>query len=155
MRARLLVIVMFLVGLLAAGLGVPLALYNAQAAQLEMFTDRLTDTIFYASLAERPLTEADTTGLESDLARYDATYGVAVMVLDASGRLVATSRQPPPELDAEGRERVQLAQNRRPSPAYPLLMPWDTRPLVLADPVLADYATAFAEETSDEEGGDE
>lgn len=138
MRARLLVIVMFLVGLLAVGLGVPLALYNAQAAQLQMFTDRLTDTIFYASLAERPLTEADTTGLEADLARYDATYGVAVMVLDANGQLVATSRRPPPELDADGRERVQLAQNRRPSQAYPLLMPWDTRPLVLAEPVLVD-----------------
>ena len=51
MRVRLLVIVLFLVGLLAAGLGVPLALSYTQARQQAMFTDRLTDTIFYASLA--------------------------------------------------------------------------------------------------------
>ncbi len=138
MAARLLVIVLFLVGLLAAGLGVPLALSYAQARQLAMFTDRLTDTIFYASLAERPITEADTTGLEAELARYDAVYGVAVLVLDEDGELVATSRQPPPVLDEAARERVELALANRRSEGYPLLLPWDERPLVLAEPVLVD-----------------
>lgn len=138
MRARLLVIVLFLVGLLAAGLGVPLALSSAQASQLELFTDRLTDTIFYASLAERPLTEAETAGLEADLARYDLTYGVAVMVLDSDGKLMASSRRPPPVLDVDGMQRVQRALAARPSEAYPQLMPWDPRPMVLAEPVLVD-----------------
>lgn len=105
MRARLLVIVLFLVGLLAVGLGVPLAVFSAQTAQLGMFTDRLTDTIFYASLAERPLTEADPIGLADELRRYDQTYGVAVLVLDAEGKVVATSRDVPPALDADARER--------------------------------------------------
>src|SRR5919106_1237481 len=63
MAARLLVIVLFLVGLLAAGLGVPLALSYAQARQLAMFTDRLTDTIFYASLAERVLVDTEVRGV--------------------------------------------------------------------------------------------
>ena len=76
MAARLLVIVLFLVGLLAAGLGVPLALSYASARQQSMFTDRLTDTIFYASLAERPITQADATGLAAQLERYEAVYGV-------------------------------------------------------------------------------
>jgi signal transduction histidine kinase len=138
MAARLLVIVLFLVGLLAAGLGVPLALSYAQARQLAMFTDRLTDTIFYASVAERPITEADTTGLATELERYDGVYGVAVVVLDEDGRLVATSRQPPPVLDADAQERVQLALANRRSEVYPLLLPWDERPLVLAEPVLVD-----------------
>jgi signal transduction histidine kinase len=138
MAARLLVIVLFLVGLLAAGLGVPLALSYASARQLAMFTDRLTDTIFYASVAERPITEADTTGLAAELARYDAVYGVAVLVLDEDGELVATSRQPPPALDADARERVELALANRRSETYPLFMPWDERPLVLAEPVLVD-----------------
>jgi signal transduction histidine kinase len=138
MAARLLVIVLFLVGLLAAGLGVPLALSYAQARQLTMFTDRLTDTIFYASLAERPITQADTTGLATELERYDQVYGVAVLVLDEDGRLVATSRQPPPVLDADARERVELALANRRSDVYPLLLPWDERPLVLAEPVLVD-----------------
>jgi signal transduction histidine kinase len=138
MAARLLVIVLFLVGLLAAGLGVPLALSYAQARQLAMFTDRLTDTIFYASVAERPITQADTTGLATELERYDEVYGVAVLVLDEDGRLVATSRQPPPVLDADARERVELALANRRSEVYPLLLPWDERPLVLAEPVLVD-----------------
>jgi signal transduction histidine kinase len=138
MAARLLVIVLFLVGLLAAGLGVPLALSYAQARQLAMFTDRLTDTIFYASLAERPITQADTTGLAAELERYDAVYGVAVLVLDEDGELVATSRQPPPALDADARERVELALANRRSEGYSLLLPWDERPLVLAEPVLVD-----------------
>jgi signal transduction histidine kinase len=138
MAARLLVIVLFLVGLLAAGLGVPLALSYAQARQLTMFTDRLTDTIFYASVAERPITQADTTGLATELERYDQVYGVAVLVLDEDGRLVATSRQPPPVLDADAQERVQLALANRRSEVYPLLLPWDERPLVLAEPVLVD-----------------
>jgi signal transduction histidine kinase len=137
-RTRLLVIVLFLVGLLAAGLGVPLALTIAQANQLGLFTDRLTDTIFYASLAARPITEADTTGLEAELARYDAVYGVAVMVVDRNGQLIATSRRPPPVLDEGGRERVVLALANRRSEAYPLQLPWDERPLVLAEPVLVD-----------------
>jgi signal transduction histidine kinase len=136
--ARLLVIVLFLVGLLAAGLGVPLALTNAYANQLELFTDRLTDTIFYASLAERPITDADTTGLTADLTRYDAVYGVAVLVVDRDGELVAASRQPAPVLDDAGRERVELALANRRSEAYPLLLPWDDRPMVLAEPVLVD-----------------
>ena len=138
MRARLLVIVLFLVGLLAAGLGVPLALSYAQARQLAVFTDRLTDTIFYASLAERPITQADTTGLAAELARYDAVYGVAVLVLDEDRNLVATSRRPPPVLDEAAQERVELALANRRSEGYPLLLPWDDRPLVLAEPVLVD-----------------
>lgn len=138
MRTRLLVIILFLVGLLAAGLGVPLALADGSSRQLQFFTEQLTDTIFYASLAERPITEADTTGLEAELARYDSVYGVAVMVLDRNKRLIASSRRPPPVLDAAAQDRVDLALANRPSAGYPLFLPWDDRPLVLAEPVLVD-----------------
>jgi signal transduction histidine kinase len=137
-RVRLLVIVLFLVGLLAAGLGVPLALSYSQARQQAMFTDRLTDTIFYASHAERPITEADATGLEAEIERYDAVYGVAVLVFDRDGNVLATSRHPPPELDEAANERVELALANRGSEGYPMLLPWDDRPLVLAEPVLVD-----------------
>src|SRR5690606_29053876 len=128
MAARLLVIVLFLVGLLAAGLGVPLALSYAQARQLAMFTDRLTDTIFYASVAERPITRADSARLAAELARYDAVYAVADMVLAEDGRLVATTPQPPPALEADAQGRVKLPLANRRSEVYPLLLPWDERP---------------------------
>lgn len=138
MRTRLLVIVCVLVGLLALGLGVPLAVSNSRAAQQELFIDRLTDTIYFASRAQRPITEDSAAGLAEELARYDEVYGVAVTVVDRAGRVVAASRAMPPALDADGRERLQVALASRRSAAPPLIMPWDTRPLVLAEPVLVD-----------------
>lgn len=138
MGARLLMIMMVVVGLLAAGLGVPLAVANAAATQQDLFTKRLSDTIYFASSAERPLTEADVTQLGAALRRYDDLYGDSVLVLDSAGELVVSSRSPAPELDEAGRDRVTLALARQPSEPYSLLMPWDDRPLVLAEPVLAD-----------------
>lgn len=138
MRARLLVIVCVLVGLLAVGLGVPLAIADARAEQQTLFTDRLTDTIFFASRAQRPITEDSAVGLAEELARYDEVYGVAVTIVDRSERVVAASRPDPPVLDAEGRTRLQVALASRRSASYPLLLPWDTRPIVLAEPVLVD-----------------
>jgi len=138
LRSRLLVIVCVLVGLLAIGLGVPLALSNSRGAQQELFIDRLTDTIYFASRAQRPITEDTAPGLADELARYDDVYGVAVTVVDRSGKVVAASRPEPPSLDADGLERVQVALAGRRSAAPPLIWPWDTRPLVLAEPVLVD-----------------
>jgi signal transduction histidine kinase len=141
-RTRLLVIVMVLVGLLAAGLGVPLALSQAAADQSELFTDRLTDTVFYASLAERSIKDADSSGLEADIRRYDEVYGVALMVLGRDGNVVASSRDPDPVLDADGRNRVALALANRRSEPYSLQFPWDDRAIVLAEPVLLDSGVA-------------
>jgi signal transduction histidine kinase len=137
-RARLLVIVLFLVGLLAAGLGIPLALADTQNAQLEVFTDRLADTIYFASVAERPITEADMTGLADELERHDEVHGIVVMILGRDGSVLAASRPDPPPLDADAQERVRLALAERVSGRYPLLLPWDDRRLVLAEPVLVD-----------------
>ena len=138
MRARLLVIVLVFVGLLAVGLGVPLALSIAQSRQSQMFIDQLTDTIFYASLAERAIVEGDAVGLSAELHRYEDVYGIAVAVFDRDGKLVASSRTEPPPLDDAGRERLALAMAGRRSEVYPLRFPWDPRPLVLAEPVLVD-----------------
>jgi signal transduction histidine kinase len=137
-RARLLVIVLFLVGLLTVGLGVPLGLSAARSGQQELFTDRLTDTVFFASIAERPILDAETAGLTAELTRYEDVYGVAVMVFDRTGRLVAASRPRPPALDVVGERRLRLALANRRSEPYPLAYPWDDEPLVLAEPVLVD-----------------
>lgn len=138
MRARLLVIVLVLVGLLAVGLGVPFALAFSQARQSGVFTTQLTDTIFYASLAERPLTEGDVTGLAAQLQRYDEVYSVAVTIYGLDGTALAVSRPSPPALDDAGQERLRLALANHRSETYPLRWPWDTSPLVIAEPVLGD-----------------
>jgi signal transduction histidine kinase len=137
-RTRLLVIIMVLVGALAGGLGIPLGISSAMSAQQEMFTDRLTDTILYAALAERSITDRDPSGLEADIRRYDEVYGVAVLVLDRARATVASSRDRPPALDADAQDRVTLALAGRRSEPYSLRFPWDERPIVLAEPVLLD-----------------
>ncbi|MBN9797643.1 sensor histidine kinase [Pseudonocardia alni] len=145
MRSRLLLVVLVLVGLLAAGLGVPLAWTAAQRAQEEVFTDRLTDTISFASTAQRPLIEAPAgssalTTFTDEITRYDDVYGVAVLVVDRTGRTLTASRPADrlPELGDYATERTAVALAGRRSSTYPLLMPWDARPLVLAEPVLVD-----------------
>ncbi len=141
MRRRLLVVTLFLVSLLAVGLGVPLAVATAQRAQLAMFSDRLTDTIYFASVAQRPVTEGDAGALArfaAELARHDEVYGITATLLGPDARVLAASRPVPPELDEDGGERVRLALAERGSQPHPLIMPWDDRPLVLAEPVLVD-----------------
>lgn len=145
MRSRLLLVFLVLVGLLAVGLGVPLALTDSRRSQEELFTDRLTDTISFASAAQRPLIESGAgrsagAALQAEIARYDEVYGVTVLVFDRSGALLLASR--PPEriaaLDGESTDRLAVALAGRRSSTYPLLMPWDGRDLTLAEPVLVD-----------------
>ena len=138
MRARLLLVVLGRVGLLAVGLGVPLALNSSQAEQSKLFTGQLTDTVFYASLAERPIVDGEASGLAAELQRYDDVYGVGVMVYRRDGTLLAVSRTYPPALDDAGRDRLALALANQRSKPYPLRWPWDADPLVIAEPVLVD-----------------
>jgi signal transduction histidine kinase len=135
-RARLLVIVLVVVGLVAVGLGGLLAWTTAQAAQQGFFTRRLTDTVYLASLVQRPLTEAEAGDLAAVLDRYRQVYGVTVHVVAADGTPFAPSAAP--ALDADGRERLDAALAGRRSPPPPLQMPWDGAPLVVAEPVLVD-----------------
>ena len=137
MRARLLVIVLVVVGLVAAGLGGLLAWTTAQAAQEGFFTRRLTDTVHLASLVQRPLTDAAGADLDALLDRYRQVYGVSVYVVTADGTPFAPSAPAAP-LDATARERLDAALAGRRSEPPPLQMPWDGAPLVIAEPVLVD-----------------
>jgi signal transduction histidine kinase len=141
-RVRLQGIVLTLVALLVFGLGIPLARSIAAGAQQDLFLDRLTDTARFASLAQRPLLDNNQSLIESDLVRYDEVYGVRVVVVDQDGKPFASSRA----LTAAGidlkADRIsgpihEALAGRRSQPAG-VLMPWDSTPLVLAEPVLAD-----------------
>jgi signal transduction histidine kinase len=137
-RTRFLVVIMLLKAALAIGLGIPLAVSDARASQGQLFTNRLTDTISFASLAGRPLAERNLGGLTAELTRYDSVYGVPVLVVDRDKKVVAASRQAVPQLRESDWARVDLALVKRRSEPYPLLMPWDAEPMVLAEPVLVD-----------------
>lgn len=139
MRARLLVIVLVVVGLVAFGLGGLLAYTTAQAQQEGFFTRRLTDTVYLASLVQRPLTDAAGADLDALLDRYQQVYGVSVHVVTADGAPFAPSAPASSApLDATGSERLDAALAGRRSQPPMLQMPWDGRPLVIAEPVLVD-----------------
>ncbi|MGV9297252.1 MULTISPECIES: ATP-binding protein [Amycolatopsis] len=141
MRVRLQGIVVTLVALLVFGLGIPLALSIASSLQQKLFLDRLTDTSRFASLAQRPLLDNQLSRLEPELRRYTEVYGVKVVVVNQDGDPVLSS---PGGTDARRVDRaaIQVPVNEalaaRPPEAGPLLMPWASKPLVLAEPILID-----------------
>jgi hypothetical protein len=93
-RTRLLVIVLVLVGLVALGLGGLLAWTTAQFAQQGFFTRRLTDTVYLASLVQRPVTDADATDLDALLARYSRSTGWRCTSSRPTGRRSRPRRVP-------------------------------------------------------------
>jgi signal transduction histidine kinase len=131
----LLVTVMVLVAMVLVGLGVPLALTDARSAVQAQFVDRLADTVRFAALAQRPLVEADAAALLPEMQRYDEVYGIAVVLVARDGQTLAASR---PGLEVTTTDRVRVALAGRRSEPYPLLLPWDAGPMLLAEPVLVD-----------------
>ncbi|UUV33877.1 HAMP domain-containing histidine kinase [Amycolatopsis roodepoortensis] len=140
MRVRLQAIVLTLVAALVFGLGIPLALSVAASVQLDLFLDRLTDTSRFASLAQRPLVENRPDLIVDELHRYTEVYDVPVAIVDQDGEAVAGG---PGEVGIELKDPViashlqQALAGRRSEPG-PLLMPWNTEPLILAEPILID-----------------
>ncbi len=132
-RTRLLVVFSVLVGMLALGLGLPLAGASASTATSRLFTDRLGDTTRFAALAQRPVADGDTGALSAELARYDELYGVTALVVDRLGGVLASSR---PEVPEPAVRRVQLALAGQRSEPPDRAWPWDTTPMLLAEPVL-------------------
>jgi len=133
MRRRLLVTVMVLVAMVLVGLGVPLAVTAAWGSMQAQFVDRLADTVRFASLAQRPLVEADPDALLPEMQRYDEVYGIAVALVARDGSVLAESR---PGLSVGSADRVRVALAGRRSEPYPMLLPWDDSPMLLAEPVL-------------------
>jgi signal transduction histidine kinase len=140
MRVRLLGIVLALVSLLVVGLGVPLALSVASSEQQKLFLDRLTDTSRYASLAQRPLLDNQQSALSDQLASYRDVYQIETVVFNNDRTIIASSggiSQPPFKATDYATELGNALAGKHPT-TNSLLLPWDTSPLVLAEPVLAD-----------------
>jgi signal transduction histidine kinase len=138
MRRRLLVTVMVLVAMVVVGLGVPLALSDARRATERQFEDRLADTVRFAALAQRPVVDDAPADLVPELERYDQVYRVEVVMLGRDGRPWASSRPAQLAPSVSDDDRVSLALAGRGSEPYPIVLPWRTEPMVLAEPVLVD-----------------
>jgi signal transduction histidine kinase len=142
MRVRLLGIVLSLVTLLVVGLGVPLALSVAGSEQQLLFLDRLTDASRYASLAQQPLIDQPRAAPD-ELRSYAELYGIDSVVVDRDARPVASSASdgvssPVDLADPAIATAIRDALAGRHSEPASLLLPWDTDPLLVAEPVLVD-----------------
>jgi len=139
MRTRLLAIVISLVVLVVIGLGAPLAVSVASSLGQQLFTDRLTDTDLFASMAQHPLQTGDGDSfkaLTQNLERYEQVYGVHAAVVDISDRLRAESQTAIDLSDPAVRDAVGAALAGRRAQLGPTPYPWRTAPLVVAEPVL-------------------
>lgn len=135
MRSRLLVIMLSLVVLVLLGLGIPLALNVAAGEQQRLFLDRVGDTSRFASLVQNPLLADKPDLIRPELQRYQQVYGISVLVTDRENHFLVASDDTIRHTDPLVAERLKLALAGRVPETESTLMPWDTTPLVLAEPV--------------------
>ncbi|MCK2240236.1 MULTISPECIES: HAMP domain-containing sensor histidine kinase [unclassified Crossiella] len=135
MRSRLLVIVLSLVILVLLGLGVPLALNVAGIEQQQLFLDRVGDTSRFASLAQNPLLADKPDLIRPELQRYHQVHGISVLVTDRENHFLVSSDDSIKVGDPRIADRLKLALAGRVPETENALMPWDSTPLVLAEPV--------------------
>src|SRR2546423_13961773 len=94
MRARLIALLLLLMGSLLAALTVPFAQDLAARRQQIMFVDRLQDTIGIASAAQQDEDEVDQRELSEDLRRYAELYGIQAAVVYRNGSVRAAGGPP-------------------------------------------------------------
>ncbi|EWM16972.1 HAMP domain-containing sensor histidine kinase [Kutzneria sp. 744] len=144
MRTRLLGSFVIVVAILVLGLGIPLALTFAQNFQSVLFVDRAADTSRYASLSQRQLVNGgEDQSLRDQLTSYHDAYDIAVAVFDRGDQAPdgsfqvlsqAGSRIDP--TDAAVHDDLVNARAGRGTQQGALLMPWNSAPMVVAEPVL-------------------
>ncbi|WP_033353634.1 sensor histidine kinase [Nocardiopsis xinjiangensis] len=144
MRRRVRTVYVTLLVVTCLSLALPLCGSIAARGTSEMLLDRINDTARLSGLAEPSVLTGSAGTLSGELAAYDELYGVAGVVLDRDGGVVASSRSglggtgleevvggAPADLPAE--VRTALAGGR--SGADTVVWPWSTDPLVVAEPV--------------------
>ncbi|WP_205856812.1 sensor histidine kinase, partial [Phytoactinopolyspora endophytica] len=141
MRRRLLVVLVPLAVLLVTALGFPLAATVAQREIQETYVDRLNDAGRFASLAETALSTGRTEALALELERYDELYGIPAAVLGPDGAMLLGSRDAITEARNDHPEMSAIINEAlagyRPEPPA-VRWPWDSRPLIVAEPVGRD-----------------
>jgi signal transduction histidine kinase len=135
-RTRLLVILLALMAGTLAALGIPLARSVADSRRQAVYLDRLADTARFAGIAgQKPA--GDNSELAGELTRYHEVYGISAAIVDRNMSVRVASR---PDFRLDDPEvRTYLAgalrgrRGGRPAPIWP----WENRPLVVVEPVLA------------------
>jgi signal transduction histidine kinase len=149
MLRRLLLVLIPLLLLLAGALGVPLANAVAERETQTTYLDRLADVSRFASLAQSAFAESAATpggqeALRDELNRYGQLYGIPIAVVATGGNVVLASPQRPNLADPAVMAGLSAAfAGYRPSPPSAVL-PWETAPLVVVEPVGRDSEVVAA-----------
>ncbi|WP_017571140.1 sensor histidine kinase [Nocardiopsis halotolerans] len=148
MLRRLLAILLPAAFVLVAAAVIPLGTVIAQQRTQEVYVDRLGDAGRFASLARTALETDRPEALVQELDRYEALYGIPVVVVAPNRDIIAGSgslahqRAVLAELGSPETLTVALAGER---PAPPTTVrPWDSSPLVIAEPIGRDSEVAGA-----------
>jgi len=135
MRRRLLWTFVSLLTVAVTALALPLAVAIAARDTQVVFIDRQADTARFAGFADPALRTGQTDGLSARLSTYDGLFGIVAAVFNRDGRLVLASRSDA-RLDAPGiADAIRSALAGEGSPAGQIVWPWQSRPLVIAEPV--------------------
>jgi signal transduction histidine kinase len=135
MRRRLLGTSLSLLTIVLLALTLPLAGVIAANNTQSVYIDRLSDTSRFAALAGPAIQSGQTVTLHAELRQYDGLFGVAAVVVDREGLVVASSRGPELVRDpaVQGPVRQALAGELAAPPR--VVWPWERRDLVIAEPV--------------------
>ncbi len=148
MLRRLLTILLPAAFVLVAAVLAPMGAVIAQQQTQEVYVDRLGDAGRFASLSSTALEAERTNALVQEMARYEQLYGIPAVVVAPDGQVVVGSGEP-------GRMRALVADaaagggitaalaGERPEPPT-TVWPWQSEPLVIAEPIGRDSEVAGA-----------
>jgi signal transduction histidine kinase len=134
-RVRLNVLLTAVLATALLALGVPLALVSRNALTHQLFVDRLNDTTRFAAVAAQEDEASALDLLAAQFARYQAVYGISCYLVANTGTVrVASGLEPLPH-GAWATRIVSAALGGRHSDTTPTQWPWDTRPMIVAEPI--------------------
>ncbi|MCP3797673.1 HAMP domain-containing histidine kinase [Allokutzneria sp. A3M-2-11 16] len=138
MLRRLLGVLVPLLVVLAAAMGIPLAMAVAEGETQRLYLDRLADASRFASIADNALSSGRTTALRDEMVRYDALYSSPAALVAPGGRIILASRENFDLTAPTVTEQLKLAfAGYRPEPPE-VVWPWREAPLVVVEPVGRD-----------------
>ncbi|WP_291792971.1 HAMP domain-containing sensor histidine kinase [Brevibacterium sp.] len=144
MHERLIAIYLGLLIAATIGLAVPFALAVLDRASTNMLLDRTADAARFSSLAGTAVLTGEAETLTAELEAYEDLYGIAAVLVDADGELVAGS-----SAGTSLRDLQEAAGITGPGPAEPVMLalagvrqdlderiwPWSGDDLLVAEPV--------------------
>jgi signal transduction histidine kinase len=134
-RRRLVLTYLTMLAVVLIVLEVPLAISYAQRQRQQLYVDRLGDTAYFAALANTVLTSGQgAKALQAEMARFDEVYGVAVAIVDNTGIKYSSRAANTLSSDDLGTRVETNAGNSR-TDASRVPMPWDNKPLVVAQSI--------------------